>query len=79
MIDASALLVPVSAGAVLSALGLIPGWFQRVTECVLDACNRVASGVPHSSRLDDRFRQPAWLAGLGALLIVVVALAYVSV
>ena len=65
------IVIPILAGATLIALGLIPGLFQRLTDNVRDACDRVVYGIPRSSPLDDRYRQPTWLAGLGTLLIVV--------
>jgi hypothetical protein len=77
--DSTMLAVPVLAGAILIALGVIPGLFPRIADGVRDACESVVYGVPRSSRLDDRYRQPAWLAALGALLIVAGVLAYISV
>ena len=74
------LVVGVLAGCVLIVFGLVPGLFQALIAGIQRFRDSLFSLFPMRA-LDaapsDRSR-PVWLAGLGAMLIVVTVLAYLS-
>jgi hypothetical protein len=74
-------MICVLSGCVLVVFGLVPGLFQRLEEGIRNFHDQVSSGFavsPPRYTEYDKLRRPIWLAGLGALLIVVGVLAYVS-
>jgi len=65
-------------GSVLIALGLVPGLYQRLTEGVRDCHEMWSRRFPSPPHLYGQRHQPSWLAVLGAALIAVAVLAYLS-
>lgn len=77
--------IGVIAGCVLIVFGLVPGLFhglvQGLTEGIRNFHDSVFFQLPMSSTRHteyDKLPRPIWLAGLGAALIVLSVLAYVS-
>lgn len=71
----------VLSGCVLIALGLVPGLFRNLVEGVRNLCDSVSSGAPVSPPRQtegDTLQRPIWLAGIGALLITLTVLTYLS-
>jgi len=68
-------------GCLLVALGLIPGLYQGLVESVVEGVHRfrdqISSGLPSSIEYAP-IQKPTWLAGLGALLVVLSVLEYLS-
>jgi len=72
------LVLGLSMGSVLLVFGLVPGLFQGLTEAVRNYGDRLSGRFPSPSRGPAQFDQPRWLAAIGAALIAVTLLAYVS-
>lgn len=71
-------MIGVLAGAVLIVFGVVPGVFQGIVDGVRNSVNLLSSQFPGPSRLREEFPRPRWLAGLGAALIALTVLAYLS-
>ena len=74
-------MIGVLTGCVLIVVGLVPGLFRGLTEGVRNIVDSVSSGLPISRPLSAEYEElqaPRWLAGLGAALIVLSVLAYLS-
>jgi hypothetical protein len=75
------LMIGVLTGCVLVVFGLVPGLSYGLTEGVRNFLDLVSSGLPVSPPRHteyDKLERPIWLAGLGAVLIVLSVLAYLS-
>ena len=68
-------------GCLLVVFGLVPGLFQSLVEGMLSAIHRlldqITSGLPTPMEYAP-IQKPTWLVGLGALLIVLSVLGYLS-
>ena len=68
-------------GCLLVVFGLVPGLFQSLVEGMLSAIHRlldqITSGWPTPVEYEP-IQKPTWLVGLGALLIVLSVLGYLS-
>ena len=71
-------MIGVLSGCVLIVFGLVPGLFQGLTEGVRNLLNSVSSPLPTKPRRDKSYDRPISLAGIGATLIVLSVLAYLS-
>lgn len=84
MIGLRELIIGVLAGAFLIVLGVVPGFFQSIVDGFLNSVNLFSirflgsTRFPGPLRQHEEFPQPRWLAGLGALLITLTALAHLS-
>ncbi len=84
MIGLSQLMIGLLAGAFLIVLGIVPGFFQSIVDGFLNSVNLFSlqflgsTRFPGPPRLHEEFPRPRWLAGLGALLITLAVLAYLS-
>ncbi len=71
-------MIGVLAGAVLIVFGIIPGVFQSTADGVRNFVNLLSAQFPGPERVHEEFPQPRWLAGVGAALIALTVLAYLS-
>lgn len=82
MIDLRQLAIGLTVGVILCLLGLAPGAFQRLVnrldEGMQNFRSQWSSVYPVSRRTAEYEGQPTWLAVLGAALIVLTVLAYLS-
>ncbi|MEO7143755.1 MAG: hypothetical protein ABI165_09670 [Bryobacteraceae bacterium] len=68
-------------GCVLVVFGSVPGLFSNLVEAVRNFSHSISSGLPLSLPHHPEYtkvRRPIWLAWLGAALIVLSILAYLS-
>jgi hypothetical protein len=75
MIHPKEVVLGVTLGIALIALGLIPGLFQGLAEGVRNFSDELHS-LPSRWRRHNEIRQPTWLAVLGASLVAITLLAY---
>jgi uncharacterized protein YjeT (DUF2065 family) len=77
-------MVGIFVGCVLVALGLIPGLFDRLTRGTIEGVRSFRDSLLYGSPViprpikDETLHRPVWLAGMGALLITITILAWLS-
>ena len=79
------LIVGVAVGSVLFAFGVVPGLFDWMAAGVKQAMREFRDSLsfngpvaPRDREEYDRLHRPLWLAGVGALLIAITVLDYLS-
>jgi len=77
MIDLNSLGLGVFSGIALIFVGLVPGLFQALVNGAFNITS-LFSDFPYQSSSEDEIRQPLWLGGVGATLVVLTVLSYLS-